>query len=74
MRTRELLRLLTIAALAAASTTAAAAQAPPPDETSPVQASQPATRQAAIEQEQAAKVPKLHPHTPDKGERIFRAD
>ena len=71
MRTRELLRLLTIAALAAASTTAAAAQAPPPDETSPVQASQPATRQAAIEQEQAAKVPNLHPHAPDKGERIF---
>jgi hypothetical protein len=63
---------LTIAALAAASTTAAAAQAPPPDETSPVQASQPATRQAEIEQEQAAKVPKLHPHAPDKGERIFQ--
>ena len=67
-----MLRLLTIAALAAASPTAVAAQAPPPDETNPVQASQPATRQAAIEQEQAAKVPTLHPHVPDKGEQIFQ--
>ena len=67
-----MLRLLTIAALAAASTTAAAAQAPPPDDTNPAQASQPATRQAAIEQEQAAKVPNLHPYIPDKGEQIFQ--
>jgi outer membrane protein assembly factor BamA len=66
-----MLRLLTIAALAAASTTAVAAQAPPPDEAT-VQASPPATRQAAIEQEQAAKVPNLHPYAPDKGERIFQ--
>jgi hypothetical protein len=61
-----------MAALAAASTTAAAAQAPPPPETEPPQASQPATRQAAIEQEQAAKVPTLHPYVPHKGERIFQ--
>ncbi len=30
-----------------------------------------ASRQAAIEQEQAAKVPTLHPYVPIKGERIF---
>ncbi len=31
-----------------------------------------ASRQAAIEQEQAAKVPTLHPYVPIKGERIFQ--
>ena len=72
MRTLDVLRLFTLAALAAASTTAAAAQAPPPPETEPPQASQPATRQAAIEQEQAAKVPTLHPYVSNKGERIFQ--
>ncbi len=61
-----------MAALTAASVTTAAAQAPPPAETNPAQASQPATRQAAIEQEQAAKVPNLHPYIPNKGERIFQ--
>jgi hypothetical protein len=61
-----------MAALMAASVTTAAAQAPPPAETDPAQASQPATRQAAIEQEQAAKVPNLHPYIPNKGERVFQ--
>ena len=44
-------------------TTAALAQEP--------QAPRPDTRQAAIEQEQAAKVPTLHPYSSNKGEQIF---
>ncbi len=51
------------------------AQAPPgdpPEASSPApQGAQPPTRQAAIEQEQAAKVPTLHPYVPNKAERIF---
>jgi Omp85 superfamily domain len=51
-------------AMAAASTRAAAAQSPPQPAPAP-------TRQAAIEQEQAAKVPNLHPHAPNEAEQIF---
>jgi hypothetical protein len=73
-----------VAALAAASTTTVAAQAPPPEATSAgaiqaaaedpseaPQTSPASSRQAAIEQEQAAKVSNLHPYAPNKGERIF---
>ena len=38
---------------------------------SPAQTPPAGSRQAAIEQEQAAKVPNLHPYEPNKGERIF---
>ena len=58
-------------ALAVASVTTAAAQAPPAPEPEGGQAA-PATRQAAIEQEQAAKVPNLQPYAPNKAERLFQ--
>jgi hypothetical protein len=46
--------------------------ASPPSVTKPASQSPPASsRQAAIEQEQAAKVPTLHPYVPNKAERIF---
>jgi hypothetical protein len=56
----------------------AAAQAPPPDSseappsTSSSQAGQPASRQAKIEQEQAAKVATLRPYASGRAERIFQ--
>jgi hypothetical protein len=59
-----------MAAVAIAFTTSAAAQGPPPDQPEQ-QTAQPATREAAIEQQQAAKVPTLHPYVPNKGERLF---
>ena len=60
--------------LAVASTTTAAAQTPPsaPPEAAGAPSPQAPSRQAAIEQEQAAKVPGLHPYVPDKAERIFQ--
>ena len=76
-------RLLTIAVLVAAPTVTAAAQAPPspaPETTGTTasrlegaeeQGAQPQTRQAEIEQQQAAKVPTLRPVAPNKGERLF---
>jgi hypothetical protein len=57
-----------MAIAAAMAATAAAAQSPPPD---PPDQAQAASRQAAIEQEQAAKDQKLHPYAPNKGEQIF---
>ena len=73
--------------LAAVSTTVVAAQAPPPappdaagaapteqappPKVAPPQTGQASTRQAAIEQEQAAKVPNLHPWVPSKAEKYF---
>jgi hypothetical protein len=65
------LKLFTVAALTAASTTAAAGQAPPapPEATQTAQAP---SRQAAIEQEQAAKMPNLHPYIPTKAEQVFQ--
>jgi hypothetical protein len=58
---------------AAGWTAAAAAQAPapPPPDSGGEQGQAPQTRQAAIEQEQAARVPQLHPYKPNKGEEIF---
>ena len=74
MHTLALLRLFTIVTLAVGSTTAVAAQEPlsAPPAATPAQTSQAASRQAAIEQEQAAKVPLLHPYVPNKGEAIFQ--
>jgi hypothetical protein len=86
VRTVEVFKLFTVIALAAGSTTAVAAQGQPPappEATSagasqaatreaPPQAAAPSSRQAAIEQEQAAKVPTLHPYVPSKGEEIFQ--
>src|SRR5262249_34589018 len=48
----------------------APAQTAPPPQTAPPTGSA-TSRQAAIEQGQAAKVPDLHPYVPDKAERIF---
>jgi hypothetical protein len=61
-----------MAALVASSATAARAQAPPstPPEASG-QAVKPPTRQAAIEQEQAAKAQAVHPYQPNRAEQIF---
>jgi hypothetical protein len=80
--------LFTVVALAAASTTTVAAQAPPPappeatsagaiqvaaaDPGQAPQTSEASSRQAAIEQQQAAKVPTMHTYTPRKAERIFQ--
>jgi hypothetical protein len=57
--------------LAGGWTVSAAAQAPAPADGEGAQGQPPQTRQAAIEQEQAAKVPQLHPYRPNKGEQIF---
>ena len=82
MRTTDMLKWFTMLALVATSTNVAA-QSPSPapteaaitstaaDETSSPQESKPGTRQAAIEEQQAAKEGNLHPYTPNKGERIF---
>ena len=65
-------------ALAVASATTAAAQTLPPgadeatDDTETPQAAPSSTRQAVIEEEQAAKATNLHPYTSGKVERIFR--
>ncbi len=83
MRTADMLKWFTMLALVATSTNVAA-QSPSPaaaeaaiasaaaDETSPPQESRPGTRQAAIEEQQAAKEGNLHPYIPNKGERIFQ--
>jgi len=75
--------VLLVAAFAAGSAVTASAQdspAPPPDtaaeqappaKAAPPQTSTATTRQGAIEQEQAAKVPTLHPYTPSGAERYF---
>jgi len=76
-----------VAALAAASTATVAAQAPPPApapeatagdggqapaaKVTPPQTSTASTRQAAIEAEQAAKVPNLRPYEPKGAEKYF---
>jgi hypothetical protein len=59
MRTGGLSGLLFFTALSIGSAASVAAQAP-----------EPATRQAAIEQEQAAKVKELHAYVPGKAERV----
>ena len=80
-----MLKLFTLVALTAVSTTSIAAQAPEPatrgaavEQTGkPTTAEgaggqpQATTRQAAIEQEQAAKMKTLHPYAGNKAERIF---
>jgi len=82
VRRHTLLKLFTFIALGAASTTASAQEArspapaseqkPAPPKVVPPQTTQAPTRQAAIEQEQAAKVPNLHPYVPNKAESIFQ--
>ena len=83
-----MLKLFTLVALTAVSTTSIAAQAPDPatrgaavEQTGkPTTAEgaggqpQATTRQAAIEQEQAAKMKNLHPYAGNKAERIFRRE
>jgi hypothetical protein len=60
MRSVGMWRLLTVVALAAGAATNAVAQQQP----------EPATREAAIEQEQAEKIKTLHPYVPTKAERV----
>jgi hypothetical protein len=60
MRMVGMRRLLTSVALAVGAATSVVAQEP-----------EPATREAAIEQEQAQKVPALHPYVPGKGEAVL---
>jgi hypothetical protein len=71
VRRHAVLKLFAIVAIGAASTAVSAQQAPSPPSTTS-QTPQAPTRQAAIEQEQAAKVPDLHPYNPNKAERIFQ--
>ena len=71
MCTRDVLRLFATFALLVASAASAAAQAPPSVEPEGGQAAPAGTRQAAIEQEQAAKVPNLQPYKPNKVEAYF---
>jgi hypothetical protein len=65
------LRLFATFALVVASAASAGAQAPPSAEPEGAQAAPAGTRQAAIEQEQAAKVPDLKPYKPNKVEAYF---
>ena len=83
MRNSVVLTLCTAVLLAVGSAKTAVAQSAPPDAadailssgppdaTSP-QSSEPGSRQAAIEQEQAKKDTALHPYTPNKAEKIFQ--
>jgi hypothetical protein len=76
--------VFTIVVLAVASTTVAGAQTPQSaaaeatissanaDDASPPQSSDRGSRQAVIEQQQAAKDASLHPYAPNKAERIFQ--
>ncbi len=78
-----MLKVFTMAVLAVASTTVAAAQASQSgateatissanaDDASPPQGADPGSRQAVIEQQQAAKDTSLHAYVPNKAERIF---
>ena len=74
MRNQTVLKLLTMVGLTVAMAMPAAAQAPPSSppesEAAPPQTQAP-TREAAIQQEQAAKSQKLHPYVPNKAEAIF---
>jgi hypothetical protein len=54
-----------------AASTPALAQGPQPAPREAAEPSQASTRQAAIEQEEAAKVTNVHPPVPNKGEKIF---
>jgi hypothetical protein len=67
MRIRGALTLFGTVALAVASTRVAA-QEPPRD---PPQVAGASSRQAAIEQEQVAKLAESHPYVPNKAQRIF---
>ena len=71
MCTRGALRLCAVIVLAVGSVTSAAAQAPPAAEPDAGQGAPAGSRQAAIEQEQAAKVPNLQPYKPNKVEAYF---
>ena len=77
-----ILTLLLVAAIAAGGSPLAAAQAPrassdepqqtPPAPTPQAGGAAPATRQASIEEQQAAKGRVLAPYAPSKGERLWR--
>src|SRR6476659_3575874 len=81
-----LLKLFMVAAVAAGSATSAAAQPSEPTPPAPADTTiasgleqsaanpeqSPPTRQAAIEEEQAAKAAKPEPYTPSRAELIFR--
>src|SRR5262249_42932632 len=69
MRSLQVLTLATTVALVLGLARTGAAQEPPSDAAQPAQAN---TRQAQIEQEQAAKVPTLHPYVVNKAEKVFQ--
>ena len=71
MCTRDVLRLFETLGLVLALAGSAAAQAPPSAEPEGGQGAPAGTRQAAIEQEQAAKVANLTPYKPNKVEAYF---
>jgi len=74
VRTLDILKLFTIAAVTAASAASVSAQGPAaadPAQPQPAQASPAPSRQALIEQEQAEKQTKLQPYTTGRAERIF---
>ena len=54
-----------------AASTSALAQGPQPAPREAAAAAQTSTRQAAIEQEEAAKATEVHPPVPNKGEKVF---
>jgi hypothetical protein len=75
VRALRTVKLVTAVALTLGMTNAVAAQAPPADPPEPApaaQAAQAQTRQAEIDREEAAKVPKLHPYVVNKAEKIFQ--
>src|SRR5262252_7301476 len=85
VRTFGALRVFCAALMMAATSVAAAAQTAPPTPTAdktdpassqppanpPPQGAPPESREAAIEQKQAEKVPELHPYIPNEAEQIF---
>jgi hypothetical protein len=84
VRNSDVLKLCSAVLLVVVSTRNAAAQTPlpappeatltaaPADAETPPQSADPGSRQAAIEQQQAAKDKSLHPYVPNKAERIFQ--
>lgn len=83
MRNSDVLKLCSAVLLVVVSSRSAAAQSPlpaPPEATLTAatadaetpQSADPGSRQAAIEQQQAAKDKSLHPYVPNKAERIFQ--
>jgi hypothetical protein len=73
VRTLDVLKLFTMAALTAASSTVASAQGPAAGAAEPRETQTPSapSRQALIEQEQTEKQKQLKPYTRNKAERVF---